>query len=134
MAMFRVYLDDSGNQEGRGVFAVAGYIGEAGQWDHFQRNWDEILAAFNEKHGLKIRYLHMTDLVSGRKDFKSVDKLTRSILLYKFCMLAKARTIAGIGSFVMMEDYIQVLGEPVNLPPAVPTPLVLCRVAGQRRD
>ena len=124
--MFRVHLDDSGDQQQAGAFAVGGYLGYGDQFDHAQRNWDETLAAFNKRHHCNIRYFHTTDLVNGYADFAGLDESVRVSLLENLMALIRCRVIEGVGSSMRMEHYLQVFGSPRDKSRLFPAPLSIC--------
>jgi hypothetical protein len=126
VALFSVYLDDSGSQDVRNAFAVGGYLGYDKQWDEAQRNWDEILTAFNRRHGCSVRYFHMTDLVSGHEDFKGLSEDVRVALMESLISLIRCRALTGVGSSMRTEHYIEVIGPPADKGRVDPPPLSLC--------
>ena len=126
VAMFTVHLDDSGSQSARNAFAVGGYLAHAEQWDEAQRNWSEILAAFNQRHGCNVRYFHMTDLVSGYEDFEGLSEPVRLSLMESLIALIRCRTLTGVGSSMRTEHYIEIVGSPDDKGRIDPPPLSLC--------
>jgi hypothetical protein len=50
------HLDESGTHDGSPIAIMAGYVGTASQWKHFEADWAALVA----KAG--VRYIHAVDL------------------------------------------------------------------------
>jgi hypothetical protein len=68
--MLTAYFDDSGTHSGANVTLLAGLIGNAHQWDHFNGLWKQALEAPLQGAKPSVRHFHMFDCFGSRKEFK----------------------------------------------------------------
>jgi hypothetical protein len=100
--MFAAYFDESGIHQSSEVVAVAGYLASVAQWNHFQRNWSDMLTQES------IKCFHMTDLESLKGEFEGWNKARQIRVIQKAHTLINVRKEIGVAAAVAVEDHSEV--------------------------
>ena len=106
MSLLTVYCDESGTDHANRVATVCGYIGQAKEWWHFEKDWKPIL----KKYGVKT--MHRVDLENWRGEFTAARRWNpkrRRAFLRELHPIIKSRTKVAIGSAVIKEDWEEVM-------------------------
>jgi hypothetical protein len=106
MAMFTVYLDESGTHDKSKAVVVAGCIATVNQWTFFEREWREML----EREGISI--FHRNDLENFKGEFKEEygwNPARRARVVRLAQGIIKRRTNYAICSAVIKRDYDEII-------------------------
>ena len=99
--MLRVFLDESGTHDGSKVAAMAGFLVTPENWPLLEAAWLETLA----KHGLS--ELHMKEFVPPGGKLCHWSEEQKKDLLEPLIGLIHKYSILGVGSAVIIEDYVE---------------------------
>jgi len=110
IAMFTVYVDESGTHDSSEVACVGAYVASVGQWERFDRAWvDEVL----EPEGIEI--FRRSDLESFHGEFKvGWDSERRKRVLRKAHRVIKRNTRAGRAAILNRTDFAQTVPGPMK--------------------
>ncbi len=102
--MLQAYFDESGKHEGSRIFAFAGVLAEAGEWEILSQRWRVLL----QQH--KLPEIHMTDIVNGRKTCERRRTFERK-LIHKECYDAlHGLKLITVGSAIVIDDWDSLTG------------------------
>lgn len=123
LAMFKVFIDDSGSHVGAQRYVLAGYIAPIARWLRFTRDWDLAMKAWG------LRSFHMTDAEARRGPYRAwsdADRESRVGLLSSYVAKHATRAVAAEMSVKDFETFVRartkdvraidrIVGEPYNL-------------------
>lgn len=106
MAKFIAFFDESGSPAEQ-VVVVAGFVAAVEQWVEFERNWKDLLNAFN------VSSLHMRQFAHSRGEFTDWvgDERKRRRFLERAVNIICTRVRHTFASAVMMDEYRKVDAE-----------------------
>lgn len=100
MAIIEGYFDESGDLEAQpGVFCVAGYFIATDAAIAMDREWGEVLDAYN------LPFFHMVDCAHGNENFANLTLAERIELVSKLIALIKKYTAEGIAFITRASSY-----------------------------
>lgn len=105
--MITAYFDESGshaNQDGVPVLSLGCYISTAEQWEHFAKEWREILNEY------KIACFHAVDYENPFcKDYENWDKGKKVWFYQRLQTVIKRRVKKGIAICIVLDDFTKVI-------------------------
>ncbi len=104
MAVITFYGDDSADMKER-LFAVAGYVSTADEWDEFSREWLSVI--HDSCWPTEITEFHATDCENQRGEFETWCKRDCTALVTRLVDVIvnpKYASLQGVGCAVMVED------------------------------
>lgn len=93
---FTAYLDESGTHEGSLNVAIAGFVADEDQWQHFDREWSLLLEEYQLDHNPG--YFHMVDFESRLGPYSVWENPKRIDFMRKLTGIIKRRVRAGIAA------------------------------------
>lgn len=109
MAVLRMYADDSASEKDQRVFAVAGYLGEASQWDKLAVEWMSVL--HDPSWPTKVPEFRMADCVARGGEFRSWPRERCKDLVQRLVEVItnpSYPSLIGIGGAVVLSDFDKV--------------------------
>jgi len=106
MGMFTLYCDDSGTHKGSDIAVAGCYIATVEQWEHFERNWQEI----NEREHFGV--FRMADFVARQKQFAAPewkDEAKRDRTIRALISTIKTRAQTGFSAAVVKSAFDEVI-------------------------
>ncbi len=116
MAYYSAYFDESTSADSP-VLVVAGFLSTDAQWMLFEREWKEVLAAF------EITAFHAQHFSKHKEEFLGWEEPKRKALLRKLLSIINERAAFGFASTVHVKEFDAVftgndrrdIGSPYNL-------------------
>lgn len=99
--MMEAYVDESGTDAASPVMCIAGYLFDASQAAHLDREWSDALKEFNLPH------FHAVDCAHGVREFSNLDPRQRIQLVIKLTGIIRRRATIGIAVSVSDTDFGQ---------------------------
>lgn len=97
--ILEAYLDETGTQEGAHVLAVGGYLGTRDAWRSFTSRWSQALSSY------QIPAFHMTDFVSGKKDFKGWPKDKKQYRIDHLIKIINGNVLGSAATGIPLDDF-----------------------------
>jgi hypothetical protein len=112
IAVFWGYFDESGTHDKPEVFALAGYVASTAEWEHFEREWSQVL----QSEGVRI--FHMAPLCARprRGEFKGWTDAKAEVFLSRVLAVIEHRALFGFAAFVRKSDFAEILRPALVLP------------------
>jgi hypothetical protein len=103
IAMWKVYLDESGNDPNNvaDAFVIAGFLGPEDAWENLTKKWADELSPLNRLHTAK--FLRDKDYARGLSRGEKIRKLDNLADILKDCDLAPIMSLVG------WKDYSEVV-------------------------
>jgi len=120
--MFRAFFDESWTDRKSGITIVAGYVASEDTWDEVEKNWE---VEFRRYYSHGISSFHMTDIVSGTKQYAAIDSPNRNHLITQMAKIVGASAAVPIFTGVSNCDFFSMQKSP-EFQSRFPNPLSFC--------
>lgn len=118
VAVFQVFVDESGTHDGSPALIVAAYVGRPADWRKFTKSWN-----FQKK---PIGVFHAVDCANLRNEFDGWDVHRRNIYVSKLLPVIARSNIRGIVQGIVMKDFNEAMKENKRLAEIFGNPYQVC--------
>jgi hypothetical protein len=98
------HLDESGTHAGSRIRIMAGYVGTASEWKHFEEDWAALVAEAG------VRHIHAVDLFKRTKQFKDWKSEDVDTLAVSLDSVIARHLKLGFSVIVRDDDYRNIYG------------------------
>lgn len=120
IAVFRIFMDESGTHDTSPVAVVAGYMARPTQWKHFTRRWKRVLTP----SGIEVS--HSADCNGFHGEFAGWDRADRDALVAKLLAIIPDERRMGVAAGIVLRDYDEALRGKEHLKALLGTPYEAC--------